>query len=227
MIFTSQVYACFFIILFSVYWTVKNRMIQNSLLFFSSYLFYGWVHPWFCLLLAFSTVVVYFTGLGIVHYPARKKLFLLVSIGANLGVLGFFKYFNFFSENICFIFNSIGLDPIPLLVDVLLPVGISFFTFQALGYSVDVYKGDIKPRKNFIDLALFISFFPQLVAGPIERANHLLPQIEKKRSFDIGTLQTAGALLLRGYLKKLVIADNVAVYADKIFMLSQPVNFFY
>ena len=222
MIFTSFTYACFFIILFFVYWNFKNRIVQNVFLLFSSYVFLGWVHPWFSLLLAFSALVVYLTGLGINYYPGHKKLFLLVSVIANLGVLGFFKYFNFFAENICSVLNLIGLNPDPFSTKVLLPVGISFFTFQALAYSVDVYKGDIEPRKNFVDLALFISFFPQLVAGPIERAKHLLPQIEKKRSFDISSLQVAGALLLRGYLKKLVIADNVAVYADKIFMLNSP-----
>ncbi|MBI9015975.1 MAG: MBOAT family protein [Phycisphaerae bacterium] len=155
-------------------------------------------------------------------YPAKKKVMLVISLLCNLGMLGFFKYFNFFIDNFneladkCYWHCNINT------LKILLPVGISFYTFQTLSYTIDIYRGKLQARKNFIDFALFVSFFPQLVAGPIERAVNLLPQMEEKRKFNYDFFASAFPLIIRGYLKKMVIADNVAIYADKVFMLNQP-----
>ncbi len=222
MVFTSFEYLYFLIILFSLYWASPNKKIQNLLLLSASYIFYGWIHPWFCALIAFSTIVDYFSGLGMIKFPNKKKLFLFSSLVANLGMLAFFKYFDFFSENITILLNNMGLGLNPFLIGILLPVGISFYTFQTLSYTIDIYRGKLMPRKNFIDFAVFVSLFPQLVAGPIERAKRLLPQIEIKRNFSWSLINSAAPLIIQGYLKKLVIADNISVYVDKVFMLEQP-----
>ncbi|MCK5535533.1 MAG: MBOAT family protein [Bacteroidales bacterium] len=222
MVFTSFEYLYFLIILFSLYWASPNKKIQNLLLLSASYIFYGWIHPWFCALIAFSTIVDYFSGLGMIKFPNKKKLFLFSSLVANLGMLAFFKYFDFFSENITILLNNMGLGLNPFLIGILLPVGISFYTFQTLSYTIDIYRGKLMPRKNFIDFAVFVSLFPQLVAGPIERAKRLLPQIEIKRNFSWNLINSAAPLIIQGYLKKLVIADNISVYVDKVFMLEQP-----
>ncbi len=225
MAFTSFDYVMLLGIVFAAYWLVRRKSAQNLLLLAASYVFYGYVHPWFCILIAASTVLDYACGLGIVRFAARKKLFLALSIGGNLGLLGFFKYFNFFVQNVQGLLAGLGLEPRPLVLQVLLPAGISFYTFQTLSYTIDVYRGHLQPRKNFLDFALFVSFFPQLVAGPIERATSLLPQVEMPRRWHWDRFLSAWPLLASGYLKKMVIADNVAVYVDKIFMLRQPSGF--
>ena len=222
MIFTSFYYACFLIILFALYWVIVPKRFQNILLLLASYLFYGWVTPWFCILLASSSVVDYFIGLGIQRYPLRKKQVLIFSLINNLGFLGIFKYFNFFAENFHAALTSLGFHPNAWVFNIVLPVGISFYTFQSLSYTIDVYRGKLEVRKNIIDFMLFVSFFPQLVAGPIERATHLLPQIESKRIFNWNMFGYAIPFFVRGYLKKLVIADSVSIYADKVFMLDHP-----
>jgi D-alanyl-lipoteichoic acid acyltransferase DltB (MBOAT superfamily) len=187
-----------------------------------SYIFYGFVHPWFCLLLASSTIVDYVSALGMEQYPSRRKLFLIFSLVWNLGMLGVFKYFNFFAENVNQLMSNFGLDLDPIVLSIMLPVGISFYTFQTLSYTIDVYKGKTHARKNFIDVAVFVAFFPQLVAGPIERATRLLPQFEIPRRWDWSKFYKAWPLLISGYLKKMVIADNIAVYSDQIFSLQHP-----
>ena len=222
MIFTSFDFVFFILILFVLYWAIGRKEIQNVLLLLASYLFYGWVTPWFCILLASSSIADYFIGLGMKRYPDRKKEFLIFSLIVNLGFLSFFKYFNFFSENVHAALTTLGLHPEPWVLSIVLPVGISFYTFQSLSYTIDVYRGNLEARKNIIDFMLFVSFFPQLVAGPIERATHLIPQIEAKRTFSWNIIGQAIPFLVRGYLKKLVIADNVSIYADKVFMLDHP-----
>ena len=167
-------------------------------------------------------MVDYFSGLGMARFAKRKKLFLIISLICNLGMLGFFKYFNFFVESVHEAAMSMGLHFSPIELRIFLPVGISFYTFQTLSYTIDVYRGKLKPRNNFFDFALFVSFFPQLVAGPIERATRLLPQVEKNRRWNNDFFLSAWPLMIRGYLKKLVIADNVAVYVNQIFMLEEP-----
>jgi D-alanyl-lipoteichoic acid acyltransferase DltB (MBOAT superfamily) len=220
--FTSFDYLMFLGLVVALYWLLRHKSLQNALLLIASYVFYGYIHPWFCLLVAASTVLDYSAGLAMVRFSVKKKLFLGLSLLGNLGLLGFFKYFNFFAENIRQVLAGLGLEPGPLTLHVLLPAGISFYTFQSLTYTIDVYRGKVQPRRNFVDFALFVCFFPQLMAGPIERAAALLPQIERPRRWDANRFLSAWPLLAAGYLKKMVIADNVAVYVDKIFMLRQP-----
>ncbi len=222
MIFTSFTYLHFFLLIFTAYWLVRRLLPQNILLLAGSYLFYGWVTPWFCLLIGFSTVVDYFCGLGMRRNPARKKIFLITSLFSNLGLLGVFKYFNFFADSVSNALAAIGLNADPVTLQIILPVGISFYTFQTLSYTIDIYRDECEPRTNFIDFAVFVSFFPQLVAGPIERAKRFLPQVEAPRYWKWSNLDEAWPLIVRGYLKKLVVADNVAVLSDKIFMLESP-----
>lgn len=222
MIFTSLNFIIFFVIVFIIYWLTAKKQYQNIILLISSYIFYGWIHPWFCILIAVSTITDYYAGQAIYNKPSQKKLFLIISVLVNLGMLGFFKYFNFFTENIFEIFNKLGITVSYSGLKIFLPVGISFYTFQTLSYTIDIYRNKLIPRKNFIDFAVFVSFFPQLVAGPIERAIRFLPQIEKKRKFKISLIEEALPLLIRGFLKKIVIADNVAIYADKVFLLDNP-----
>jgi alginate O-acetyltransferase complex protein AlgI len=222
MSFISIDYACFLIIVIVLYWTLASHNIQNIFLLLVSYLFYGWITPWFCILLATSSIIDYFIGLAMQRYPMAKKKFLIVSLITNLGILSVFKYFNFFIENVHASLSSLGFHPNSWTLNIILPVGISFYTFQSLSYTIDVYRGNLEARKSIIDFMLFVSFFPQLVAGPIERATHLLPQIESNRKFNWNLVSYAIPFLVRGYFKKMVIADNVSIYADKVFMLAQP-----
>jgi D-alanyl-lipoteichoic acid acyltransferase DltB (MBOAT superfamily) len=221
-IFTSFTYIYFFLLVFTLYWSIRNRALQNALLLVASYIFYGWISPWFCILLATSTVVDYGCGLAMRKYHRHRRRFLLVSLCSNLGILAVFKYFNFFVENVASMLARLGLDADPVFLQVALPVGISFYTFQTLSYSIDIYRGRLEPRKNFIDFATFVAFFPQLVAGPIERARSFLPQLEQQRNWSWQRFDAAWPLILRGFFKKLVVADNMAFYVDKVYMLDNP-----
>lgn len=222
MIFTSFEYAVFLAAVLAAYWLLGRKSWQNVMLLAASYIFYGYVHPWFCILLGISTVVDYYTALGMERFPHRKKQMLQISLISNLGMLGVFKYFNFFADNFQALFLKLGFDFPPITYSVYLPVGISFYTFQTLSYTIDVYWGNLKARRNFIDFALFVTFFPQLVAGPIERATHLLLQVETPRKWKWELLMSAWPLMIQGYLKKMVIADNMATFADKVYLLHQP-----
>ncbi len=222
MLFTSYPYIIFLTTLFFLYWLSGKKTLQNIILLVASYIFYGYIHPWFCILIAVSTIVDYICGLSMGRFPQHKKALLVISLISNLGMLGVFKYFNFFAANFQALAVNLGLDLHPITFQVYLPVGISFYTFQTLSYTIDIYKGQLEPRKNFIDFALFVSFFAQLVAGPIERARRFLPQIENPRRWNWDMFVSAWPLLIRGFLKKMVIADNVAVFVDKVYMLYQP-----
>ena len=229
MIFTSTSFAAFFAAVFVVYWGLPrtgfgDRRAQNVLLLASSYVFYGWVHPWFCLLIAGSTVVDYMCGLGMERAHGRKRAYLVVSLAFNLGLLATFKYFDFFAESVSNVLAVLGLggDRASASLGLLLPVGISFYTFQTLSYTIDIYRGQLTARRNFVDFALFVSFFPQLVAGPIERAKRFLPQIEAPRRFRAAAFFTGLELIAFGYLKKLVVADNIGPRVDQIFALQSP-----
>ncbi len=222
MTFTSFDFLLFLVVLLATYWLLPNKTSQNLLLLTASYLFYGYVHPWFCLLIAFSTVVDYCCGLAMGRFTQCRGWILGASLAANLGMLGVFKYFDFFAANIGELLNSLGWQVGPATLGIVLPVGISFYTFQTLSYTIDIYRGEMEPRRNFLDFALFVSFFPQLVAGPIERAKRFLPQIEMPRRWDWHRFYSAFPLLVIGFFKKLVVADNVAVVSDKVFMLEQP-----
>jgi alginate O-acetyltransferase complex protein AlgI len=232
LIFTSSAYVVFFLLVALGYWAVaaravpladsRKRALQNGLLLGASYVFYGWITPWFCLLLAFSTVLDFSCGLGMGRYPSQKRRFLIASLVGNLGMLGVFKYFGFFVDSVGAALATVSLDlPLPVL-QIALPVGISFYTFQTLSYTIDIYRGTLEPRRNFVDFALFVAFFPQLVAGPIERASRMLPQIERTRRWSWDDVVEALRLLTRGYVKKLVIADNVGGFVSRVYALEQP-----
>jgi alginate O-acetyltransferase complex protein AlgI len=221
-IFHSLDFVIFFLVVLGIYWMLKRKF-QNILLLLASYFFYGYIHHWFLILIAISTVNDYFCGLAMAAYPHKKKVFLSLSLAVNLGLLGVFKYFGFFVENIRWLLNMAGLTALDSVnLGIVVPVGISFYTFQTLSYTIDIYRGNLTPRKNFIDFALFVSFFPQLVAGPIERASRLLPQLEKERTFKLDTFMEGFQLATWGFFKKLVIADNVGFIVDKIFALTDP-----
>jgi alginate O-acetyltransferase complex protein AlgI len=222
MLFNSLEFIIFLPTLFLLYWFVfqKNLRVQNLLLLIGSYVFYGWWDYRFLSLIFLSTVVDYFVGLKIHDNNDKKikKSYLWVSILFNLGLLGFFKYFNFFIDSWIDLLGTIGYEQkSPWTLNVILPVGISFYTFQTMSYSLDIYHGKLKPTKDFISFASFVSFFPQLVAGPIERASNLLPQILNNRLFKYEQGVQGLRLVLYGMFKKVVIADSLAPHVDKIF----------
>ena len=204
-----------------LYWFVtnKNLKLQNLLVLIASYLFYGWWDWRFLALIAFSTIIDYFIGIKIdnTNKNKYKKLYLIISLSVNLGLLGFFKYYNFFISSLRESISSIGLEFDTWTLNIILPVGISFYTFQTLSYSIDIYKGKIKHTKDFISFASFVAFFPQLVAGPIERASHLLPQFLVKREFNYKNAVSGITLITYGFFKKIVIADRLAIYVNSIF----------
>jgi len=221
MLFTHPKFALFLIIVFGLYWFASKRSfrLQNVLLLIASYVFYSFWDWRFTFLLLFSTVLDFYTGLKIYNSNEQrhKKAWLAVSICINLGVLVFFKYCNFFLHSFNQSMHLLGYKSDVALLNIILPVGISFYTFHGLSYVLDVYYNKRPPTNNFIQYALFVSFFPLLVAGPIERATHLLPQIEKPRQFNYYKAVDGLRQMLWGFFKKLVIADNCAVYANNIF----------
>jgi len=221
MLFNSISFAIFLPIVFILYWFVtKNSLrFQNILLLISSYFFYACWDWRFLFLLIFSTLLDYYTGIKIheVTKPRKKLFWLWLSISINLGLLGVFKYYNFFAESFVNGLSLLGIKASFVTLQVILPVGISFYTFHGLSYVLDLYKNRIKPERNFVDYSVFVSFFPLLVAGPIERATHLLPQIIKRREFDYTKAVDGLRQILWGLFKKIVIADNCAEYANLIF----------
>ena len=221
MIFHSLDFIAFFAVVTALYWALPHRA-QNVLLLAASYVFYGYVHQWFLILIAASTVVDYYAARGMERWPRRARLLLWLSIVSNLGMLAFFKYFDFFIESVSAAASSLGWEANPTLLRVMLPVGISFYTFQTLSYTIDVYRGNMNARSSLLDFAVFVSLFPQLVAGPIVRASYLLPQVEARRHFSIEAARTGLLKICWGSFKKLVIADNVGVIANKVFALSDP-----
>lgn len=219
MLFNSVDFAFFLPLVFLGYWFIfKNLKSQNIFLLVASYFFYSCWDWRFLFLLLFSTGLDYFTGYKIYMAQGhRKKMWLTISITCNLGFLFFFKYYNFFAESFRDVFTIFGHRPSLSTLNIILPVGISFYTFHGLSYIIDIYKERIKPINNFTDYALFVSYFPLLVAGPIERATHLLPQLQKKRIFSYALASDGMRQLLWGLFKKIVIADNCAMYADGVF----------
>ena len=221
MLFNSIDFAIFLPIVFILYWFVtnKNLKLQNLLIVAASYLFYGWWDWRFLSLILFSTIVDYSVGrlLSKEENQNKRKILLWTSIFVNLGFLGFFKYYNFFLDNFITAFSFFGTEIKANSLNIILPVGISFYTFQTLSYTIDVYKRKFEPTKDFIAFSAFVSFFPQLVAGPIERATHLLPQFYKKRTFEYAKAVDGMRQILWGLFKKIVIADNCAEYANQIF----------
>ncbi len=221
MFFNSLSFALFLPIIFVLYWFVfsKNKSTQNTFLIVVSYYFYSCWDWRFLFLLLFSTLLDYFTGIQIEKSTNERsrKFWFWLSIIVNLGFLGAFKYYNFFAASFSQALTSIGIQSSPFLLNVILPVGISFYTFHGLSYVIDIYYKRIKAEKNVVDYALFVSYFPLLVAGPIERATHLLPQVKVKRSFDFEKAKEGVYQIIWGLVKKVVIADTCATYANAIF----------
>lgn len=220
MLFNSLPFAVFLPIVFAVYWALHNSLrSQNIMLLTASYIFYGWWDARFLSLIVASTVVDYLLGqyLAAATNALKRKLLLTASMIFNLGLLGVFKYYNFFMENFMEIANSVGLHTNPVLLKIALPVGISFYTFQTMSYTIDIYRKQLEPTKDFIAFAAFVGYFPQLVAGPIERASNLLPQMSKRRYFDYQKAVDGMRQALWGFFKKVVIADAVAPLVDQAF----------
>ena len=220
MLFNSIDFAIFLPIVFILYWFVfKALRPQNVLLLVASYIFYAWWDWRFLGLIITSTLIDYSIGLAIGQQKEKKskKILLTLSIMLNLGLLGFFKYYNFFIENFKDAFMLFGRELDVNFLNIILPVGISFYTFQTMSYSIDIYREKIKPTTNLIAFASFVCFFPQLVAGPIERASSFLPQVQKRRIFDYAKATDGLKQILWGLFKKMVIADNCAVFVNDIF----------
>lgn len=220
MLFNSFDFAFFLPLVFGIYWIFKSkRHVQNLVLLIASYVFYGWWKWEFLTLIAFSSLVDYRIGilLGKSKIESRRKWLLACSILVNIGLLAFFKYSNFFLDNFVAAFQFFGMTFNPDRLSIILPVGISFYTFQTLSYSIDVYRRKLEPTRDPITFFAFVSFFPQLVAGPIERATNLLPQFKKERTFDYHSAVDGSRHILWGLFKKIAVADTCAVYVNDIF----------
>lgn len=219
MLFNSIAFLLFFPLVCVVYFCIPSAQVRarNVFLLVASYYFYMNWEPAYAVLLLVSTIVTYLSALGIERYAKNKKAFLVGSIVLNLAILFMFKYYNFVTHSIESLLQMTNVAIKFPDFKLLLPVGISFYTFQALGYTIDVYRGTIKPEKSFVTYALFVSFFPQLVAGPIERAKNLLPQFHKPHKFDTDAFIQGFKLMLWGYFMKLCIADGVSYYVDAVF----------
>ena len=225
MLFNSFQFAYFFLILFPIYWLLPHRP-QNLLLLAASYYFYSCWNWHFTSLLLISTVMDYFCGLAVdrAQEPRRRKVVVAISMALNLGFLGYFKYCNFFAESFLTMAHSIGWNVSMKHLEIALPIGISFYTFQSMSYVIDVYRKEIPPTKNFFDFAAFVSFFPHLVAGPIMRPTTLLPQIQQKRKFDLIQFYDGCYLIFWGLTKKVVVADNLAPIVDDLFNRYQTID---
>jgi D-alanyl-lipoteichoic acid acyltransferase DltB (MBOAT superfamily) len=221
MLFNSIEFAIFIPIVFVLYWFVTNHnlKLQNILVFVASYVFYGWWDWRFLFLIFFSSMVDFFIGQALSKQENQRKrnLLLLASLSINLGFLGYFKYANFFIQSFIDAFTFFGYRLDIQTLSIILPVGISFYTFQTLSYTIDVYRKKLEPTQDIVAFLAFVSFFPQLVAGPIERASNLLPQFYTKRTFDYKQATDGLRQVLWGLFKKVVIADNCALYANEVF----------
>ena len=227
MLFNSLEFIFFFSIVFFLYWFVfsKKNQLQNLLLLLSSYLFYAWWDWRFLILIIISSLTDYCGGSYIQNSKtkAQKKIVLATSLFINLGILFFFKYFNFFIDNFLILLESLNISSNKNLLEIILPIGISFYTFQSLSYTIDIYNKKINATKDIIAFFAFVAFFPQLVAGPIERAKSLLPQFISSRKFDYKFAIGGCKLILIGLFKKMVIADNLAVMVDAVY--ANPENY--
>ncbi len=218
MLFNSLEYLIFFPIVVGLYYAFSHKW-RWALLLLASYYFYMCWKPEYIVLIMASTLVDYYAGLrmGKIKAKSKRKKYLILSIIVNLGILAGFKYFNFFGESVNLLFNQVNIFYQVPTFQVLLPVGISFYTFQTMSYSIDIYRGITKPEHHLGKFALFVSFFPQLVAGPIERSNHLLPQIHRKKTFDSQMVISGLKLMLWGFYKKVVIADRIGIYVSSVY----------
>lgn len=221
MLFNSLVFLLYLPVVFLLYWFVFKRLKwQNAFVVAASYVFYGWWDWRFLLLIALTTLCSYLSGIMMERTPYRKSRRLLIlwsNVILNLGILCLFKYYNFFVGNLQMLLQPLGISLDGVTLDLILPVGISFYTFQALSYSIDVYRGKVRPTHDIVAFFAFISFFPQLVAGPIERATNLLPQFLHTRKFDYASAVDGCRMILWGFFKKVVVADNCANYVNLCF----------
>lgn len=217
MLFNSFQFALFFLPVFAIYALLGHRW-QNRFLLVVSYVFYGSWDWRFLSLILLSTVIDFCCGLALADWQSpRRKLYLYVTLGANLGLLGAFKYYDFFAREAADLLAVFGVSVDPFTLFLVLPVGISFYTFQTLSYTLDVYLGKIRPTRDFVDFALFVAFFPQLVAGPIEKSHNFLPQIERPRTIRLESCWIGSWLIFWGLFKKVVVADNLAPMVDSVF----------
>lgn len=225
MLFNSGTFLQFFAAFVLLYFCLRNHLgARNLLIVTASYLFYGWWDYRFLSLLIISSLIDYAVGLGLQRFtaPVPRKRLLIVSLVANLSILGFFKYFDFFVSSFAELLGRLGLQVEVSTLRVVLPVGISFYTFQTMSYAIDVYRGVIKPTRNLVEFFSFVSFFPQLVAGPIERAQHLLPQFSQTRHITRSDLREGVWLCLWGFFKKIVLADNFAPLVEMVYDHPRP-----
>jgi len=226
-LFNSIEYAIFLPIVFLLYWRIKRELqLQNFFILLASYLFYGWWDWGFLFLIIFSSFIDFFIGktLGVTQKESKRKFLLGLSLLVNLGLLVFFKYCNFFIESWVTAWEGLGVTQNLSTLNIILPVGISFYTFQTLSYTIDIYRRKLEPTKDAIAFFAFVSFFPQLVAGPIERASNLLPQFYSKRHFEYAKGTEGLRQILWGLFKKVVIADNCAIYVNEIFSNYQTLS---
>jgi alginate O-acetyltransferase complex protein AlgI len=218
--FNSYIFVGFFLLVYFSYLLLrKHYKTQNILLLIASYIFYAYFDWRLLSILAVCTLINYFLAIGIQNSVSigRRKVFLALAVVADLSLLGFFKYFNFFVGNVVHFLNLVGLQPGEVTLKILLPLGISFYTFMALGYMIDVYRGRVPATRNLLNLALFMSFFPYIASGPIGRAPDLLPQFASPRKIDVQHIDTGILLIIWGYFQKMVIADNLGILVDRIF----------
>jgi alginate O-acetyltransferase complex protein AlgI len=221
MLFNSYVFLLFLPLAFAIYWLIGRERLrgQNFFILVASYIFYGWWDYRFLSLIVISSIVDYVVGLKMhgEERDSKRKLLLWISMGVNLGFLGFFKYFNFFIDSFADMVSMFGMQPNVPSLQVILPVGISFYTFQTMSYTIDIYRREMEPTKDWIGFFAFVGFFPQLVAGPIERAKRLLPQFFVKREFDYDRAVDGMRQALWGFFKKVVVADTVAKFVNQTF----------
>ncbi len=228
--FTTLTFVLFLVLVFAAHWSARGRVGQNLVVLVASYAFYGWWDARFCWLLLGSSLLDFVVARAIGRADARPELagrrraLVGISVVANLGLLGLFKYFDFFVDSFAVVLTSLGVEANLPTLRLILPVGISFYTFQTLGYTIDVYRGDAKPSASLLDYLAYVSFFPQLVAGPIERARNLLPQLERARQFDEVEAREGGRQILWGFAKKIILADHLGSFVELIYATSGTVH---
>lgn len=223
MSFASIEFFLFLPLVFTIYYLHRGKAWQNTVLVVASYIFYARWDYRFCLLMLASSLVDYAAGLMIqsTQAPPRRKAVLIIALSGNLVILGFFKYFNFFVDSLIIGMSALGIDANTLTLQIILPVGISFYTFQTMSYTIDIYRGSFQPQRNLIDYLAFVSFFPQLVAGPIERAANLLPQFRSARAFSYPAAVEGCQLILWGLAKKMILADNLGGIVNTLYASPQ------
>lgn len=223
MSFVDPVFLVFFAVVFAVHWGLARwRRVQNAWLALVSFTFYGWIQPWLCVLLLASSVLNFALGLAVERDSARRDTWVGAAVVVNLGVLAGFKYFGFFQDAVVATLHVLHFAAHPTTLQVALPVGLSFYTFHAMAYVIDVWRGQFKARTDLVDFLVFIGLFPQLVAGPIARAHALLPQVENPRTFQPAQIASGLSLALWGAFKKVVIADTMAPYVNIVYAHDDP-----